>query len=375
MENETVQLSKRDIKRQKIKAKIIDAPDIKYRGIFSYRVLRIFAWISLAVAQILLIHSFGSIKGLWPSMSDGGAFGMGILSSLSTPLFIVASFGLVLSGRERYRHYLLLYGLAFVGVGSGFCIFYARYIVNLFGNIGIGPGTVYDYVNDFMIDKSQINVFADLLAFASFCHFLNYHPKKVFTGKKLIIFRLFMIFPIAYVAVCYILKVLVSFDKLTLSFYFYPFLTTKSPIVFLVFVIVALWIKNRVHFFRKIGVTKEEYAEYLKTNRNSLHFSLHLSITIAVFALAELLAIGIPLLIRMSGTPLDRLIVFLYAGALGIGQTMSMIFAIPFIMLYSYTRFHKNKTIDIAIPIAGVALLALVYLEGIYQIAVNLVGH
>lgn len=104
-------------------------------------------------------------------------------------------------------------------------------------------------------------------------------------------------------------------------------------------------------------------------------FSYRVLRIFAWISLAELLAVGIPLLTRMSGTPLDRLIVFLYADALGIGQTMSMIFAIPFIMLYSYTRSHKNKTIDIAIPIASVALLALVYLEGIYQIAVDLVGH
>ena len=51
-----------------------------------------------------------------------------------------------------------------------------------------------------------------------------------------------------------------------------------------------------------------------------------------------------------------------------------MVFAIPFILLYSYQRKHKDARVDIAIPILGIALIVVVYVEGIYQFIVNFLG-
>ena len=44
-----------------------------------------------------------------------------------------------------------------------------------------------------------------------------------------------------------------------------------------------------------------------------------------------------------------------------------------FIFLYSYKRKHKDGRIDLIIPILGIALLALVYVEGIYQFILEFV--
>jgi hypothetical protein len=50
-----------------------------------------------------------------------------------------------------------------------------------------------------------------------------------------------------------------------------------------------------------------------------------------------------------------------------------MIFLIPIILLFSYTRNHKNPKADTFIPIGGVALAFLVGIEGTYQgIVMNL---
>ena len=50
-----------------------------------------------------------------------------------------------------------------------------------------------------------------------------------------------------------------------------------------------------------------------------------------------------------------------------------MILLIPVILLFSYTRKHKNDQVDLYIPIGGVVLALLVGIEGTYQgIVMNL---
>ena len=45
-----------------------------------------------------------------------------------------------------------------------------------------------------------------------------------------------------------------------------------------------------------------------------------------------------------------------------------MILLIPVIIFFDYTKTYKNKIVDIIIPAAGLALVALVYVEGLYDI-------
>ena len=44
----------------------------------------------------------------------------------------------------------------------------------------------------------------------------------------------------------------------------------------------------------------------------------------------------------------------------------------PLMLLFSYNRTHKYSWIDIAIPIAGIALIVLVHIEFIYQLILQL---
>ena len=58
--------------------------------------------------------------------------------------------------------------------------------------------------------------------------------------------------------------------------------------------------------------------------------------------------------------------------SLGIGNTASALMVAPLVLLFDYTKTHKNKTMDLIIPAAGVALVALVYIEGFFQVLTNL---
>jgi hypothetical protein len=40
---------------------------------------------------------------------------------------------------------------------------------------------------------------------------------------------------------------------------------------------------------------------------------------------------------------------------------------IPVLLLFSYTKTHKNRLLDIAVPITGVAVIILIYMDGLFQ--------
>jgi hypothetical protein len=47
---------------------------------------------------------------------------------------------------------------------------------------------------------------------------------------------------------------------------------------------------------------------------------------------------------------------------------MGTILIIPLLLLFSYTRKHKETLIDAMIPLAGIALIIMIYLEGGYEL-------
>lgn len=56
------------------------------------------------------------------------------------------------------------------------------------------------------------------------------------------------------------------------------------------------------------------------------------------------------------------------AMAVGFGDSISLLVLAPLALLFSYTRRAKNRLVDMLIPVAGVALILIVYVEGIHQL-------
>ena len=359
---------KREIRKQKLKNRLIRPDDIKYQGPISYRVLRIIAWVLIALGQLAFLNGVSDSLVQWNPLGDSLEGFFSFLASIATPLFIVASFGLVLNRKRSYSAFITIYGAGFFAIGLGICLFYFRYINGLFVQLGINETQMSELTTDLLAKRVQVNVFADLFAFSLFNFFLNYSPKKVFTGKKLIIFRLFMILPLAFVITSYVLKVTACFGGIVLPFYIYPFFATRNPIIFLVFALASLWIKNRERLFLKLGATKEEYQKYLLTKRNSLSFSINLSLFVLLAAVLEAIIILVVGFIYIA--EFDNIVPILDNYQLG--QAISMIVAIPILFLYSYTREHKNTLLDIFVPIGGIALCGIVYIEFIFQFVIHL---
>ena len=51
----------------------------------------------------------------------------------------------------------------------------------------------------------------------------------------------------------------------------------------------------------------------------------------------------------------------------GVGGCGGLILVAPIVLLFSYTRTHKNKKIDTLLPIIAIALIAFMYFEGFYH--------
>ena len=56
------------------------------------------------------------------------------------------------------------------------------------------------------------------------------------------------------------------------------------------------------------------------------------------------------------------------AGAVGFGGSVYLIYLAPLVLLFSYTRKPKYRLVDMLIPVAGIALILIVYIEGIHQL-------
>lgn len=364
-------LTKKEKRREKVRKALFSKEDIKYRGPLSYRYLRVLGWLSIASAQVALLTSLCSSAFGWNPIGKSGSLIFSLFGYLSTSFFLFASFGMVLSGQKKYSSFLLTYGLGFLAIGLGFIFFYSRYVYDIFKRADVPEELYVNAFKNLIGNRIPINVFSDLFMFVLFHFFINHHPKKILKNN-IKLFRSLSILPVLFVVVCYILRILNGFSIINMSIYLYPFLPTKSPFIFALFIIISLWIKNRERWFNKLGATKEEYNKFSLTNRNSLSFSIHISIIIGFIVLAEIiLGIFLGIIYLIINPDIDILNVLdIYQ----IGQSGSLLFAVPFLFLYSYTRTHKDKTIDIIIPIVGVGLIVWTYIEILYQILIHFVS-
>ena len=358
--------------------------DIKFRGPLSYRHLRIIGWLFLALGQIAIILNFNEklnifdgYYGNWPQI-------LAIFGSLMTPLFLIAIFSILLNAKDGYRRLLILYSGLAVLVFIATLIVYEHYLVGIFSALDKGAGgsstSPRETARAILLmtgndNHLSFNLFIDLLICTLISFFINYHPTKYFQGKKIYIFRSFIVFPIAYIAAMLALKILSTENIIYLDPLVYPLLTTKTPISFLIFIAMALFIKNREKFFLKKGKTHKEFKEFEKTNVNSLHFSLFLSLIIVVGVILDAIALLITYGILISKpvpSGIDPQLFYFSCAAKayswGLGKSIVMLFIIPLVILFDYKKTYKDSMTDLIIPIVGVAVTAIIYIEGGYQV-------
>lgn len=360
--------------------------DIKFRGPLSYRHLRIIGWLFLALSQISNILRLGEklydTPGwyqAWPTILNNGFYLMG-------PLFLIAIFSILLNAKDGYKRLLLMYTGLSVLMYVVFLLVYEHYLVGVFSVIYSNEGA-HEFAAVLVTGLGHhgffaFNIFIDLLLCALVTFFVNYNPTRFFQGKKIYIFRALVVLPIIYEIASIVLKAVTSEGIITLTPYLFPLLTTKTPISFLIFIAMAFFVKNRRKFFIKKGKTEEDYKEFEKTNVNSLHFSLFLAMTIFAAIIIDLIiAIGLGAILFSRGTPegITDTTFLEYCvskvNSWGFGSCYVMLLIIPIVILFDYKKTHKDKLMDIIIPVAGVAAVAVVYLEGGFEVIRIWLGH
>ena len=370
---ETTKKGRKKKRRRKL-YEINTENDIKYRGPLSYRHLRMFGWFFLAVAQIAVILRIGSKAS--EALAASSAVAIEVLSNFSyimMPLFLLANFSMILRSHANFKRIIILYVGLTLGFAGGYLLIYEHYVVG-FTNIFVQDVTasreILDYIYNMATGSGMktLNVFLDLLLCTMLYFFLIYRPKKFFQGKKIIIFRLFAILPVIYEIASMTLKFLKVSNVIAISPYAYPFLTCKPPLCFVAFIAITLFFAFRKKYFLKHGVEEGQYHEFLKTNANSWQVSSVTSIIFAGCAVIDLVLLLV-LAAIFYNTESGNTGALAAANAFQIGDSMSMVVIIPLVLLFSYTKEHKNALVDILVPIAGIGLIAFVYLEGLFQLS------
>ena len=371
--------------------------DLKYRGPLSYREFKIFGWLCIVIAQIIILMRLGikvNPQGLEGRLSGWMDF-LSWISPLALPFLLMSNFAVMLDNRKSYKSLIMTNALMMLGMFLMFILLFYHFLIGSLEGLSDGNMNFKDFFTKMYYEGDgqkffAFNIFVDLFLCSVFMFFVNYRPTRFFQGKKRIIFRLFAILPIAYELVSLALKWL-SFDNtVRIPFILFPLLTVKPPMTFVVFVALTLFVKRREKKYIKMGGTYEGYQEFLQTNRNSFTFSLHATIIMFVAGAIDLiLMIIIPsvqivlakqAVAAVSGAEaaatydMDTAIIGLMSKmfTIGVGGASQLIVFAPIMLLFSYTRKRDNKIIDTLIPVAAIVLMLLVYLQGFFQLMYNL---
>lgn len=364
-----------EIKKISFKEKIIERKkkrffsnkDIKYKGILSYRYLRILAWISIAVAQLILLNNISDSILKTPVIDKGFADNfLSLVSSLSVPLFIIATFATILNKSKSIKSVLITYGVAYIGMALAIIILYYHYINTVLSKLEVDNESIKEF-SMALGAKLEINVFSDLLFLSIFYFFIMYTPKKYFQNKKIYIFRSFSSIPLIIAFTSYLIKGFSNLGYFSIPFAINPFLTTKPPFIYILFIIVTFWLKHQEKDYIKLGGNKEDYINYEKTNKNSLRFSIILSILMLSISIIEYAI----LLITLATKAYSSLI---YLFAFQFGDCSGLFLGIPFILLFSYSKTYKKNNADLYVTLFGIGIIAFTYVEMIYRMALIFIG-
>ena len=354
--------------------------DIKFRGPISYRYLRIAGWLFLIISQVGILlglaDRFNVIK-----LSDTLIGVLSSSNSLMTPLFLFAAFAQVLVAKDGYRRLLRTYVLGALGIYALFVIVFLHFGVGLLSALSGNWNAAYTTAEAVVAGLSTngsiaFNIFIDLILCTLVTFFINYRPSKHFQGKKIYIFRSLVALPILYELGSITLKLFAANGAINLSPYVVPLLTTKPPVAFLIFIILALFVKNRERFYIKHGKTHEEYQAFLNTNVNRLHFSLFLVFTVigaVIFDIVLAFFVCVFRLVPVAQVTPELVpdafpLVFKSTYEMGFGQCSPMLLIIPLLIFFDYRKTHDNKIVDVIIPIAGIAIIILLYVEGLFEL-------
>lgn len=364
--------------------------DIRYVAPLSYRHLRIFGWLMMLLMQISIVLAlFSSINAKSEATIEFSQSLLtasditGYIGQLAVPFFLLANFALIISSQENIKKLVIFHASMAVLIYVCFILLYDRYFMALATKLlsplfGIEGVKIFMdvFIRIYFTRYLTLNVFVDLLMCSLLYFFLIYKPKKI-KKNKLIFFRLLVIFPILFEAGSAVIKGLsLGANLFLLPIELIPLLTNKPIVTFLAFLAIVIYLKYQEKIYRKLGGQYEEYQEFLTTNAHNLQFDIVLGIIFAVAGILDLIVTIILLFTFSEVNDIDITNLHTFKQVLnfvqpwGFGKGISLLFFSPITLLLNYRKKYSNKTrnIDMLIPLIGMALFVLVFLEGFYQL-------
>ncbi len=338
--------------------------DISYLGPFTYQHFKLFGWFCIVLSQIAVIlhlcirfvDDFPPEFIKWERILNGAA-------NLSLPFLLISNFSQILNSNAGYRKQLVKNSAAAAGVCALYYLLFYRYFVGMVSvtahtgsNLDEAEKLLYSFLNGKIF---SFNIFVDLFICTLAMLFLNYRPRRLFRGKSMLFFRLLTLIPVAYEVSCMVLKSYAAAGKIQIPVAAFPFLTVKPPMTFVLFVFLALFLKIREIQFYRHGRPHEEYQEFLKTNRNSWHYSVFLAAMLVIIS-------GIDYVLGKC---------FPSETVIGFGASTNLVFLAPVVLLFSYTRKPRFQVLDYFIPPTGMGMILWIYLEGFHWLLIHLVPH
>ncbi len=331
--------------------KLLSKQDIKFRGIFSHRAVKILGFVFMFLAQVVIAANIGLKYIEPPTWAEGFISVLEVLSIFALPMFLTANFCSIMTSQSKIKTRLITYSAIAIGIYLLILFLFYRYLYGLGDAISDDPEGAFMFA-DTMAKRIfgkiiNYNVFVDLSLFSLFYYFLFYKPKKITKKVPMIIFRSMSVLPVICAIVATIIYGLYYQGTIDLSVPILAILPCRSIIIYTIFFAIAIVIKLRQELFIKWGGTVEEYNNYAKTNRSSLEMSILASIVIFVLSAVDLiLFINVPMVIFY-----------------GIGFNFYFAFTIPFIFLLSYTRKVKKSIWDILMVVIFIVAVIFLYLE------------
>ncbi len=358
--------------------------DIKYKAPLSYRHLRIFGWLMMALMMLSTIFlTLGSIASLSSDKTHPMNYVLagditGYFGQLAIPFFLLANFALIISSQENIKKLVLTHASLALLVIALYLLCYERYFVGA-ANYLLGPNNGKAAVDSFLMNHFtrylSLNVFVDLLMCSLMYLFLVYKPKKI-KEKKLVYYRLLVIIPILYELCSMLVKGLsVGLGLFVLPLEVLPFLTNKPIVTFLSFIVIILYLKYQKKIYVKLGGEPKQFQDYLSTNAHSFQVGVVLAITFAVSGFVDLIITSIMMAILSPDVNAFESFatfkkVLNVVQPWGFGKGISLLVVSPVALLFNYRKKYdtKTKSWDFIIPSAGVLVCFLILLEGAYQI-------
>lgn len=367
--------------------KVQSGADIKYKAPLSYRHIRIAGWIAMVFAQLAIVFAF-CLKS-WQDTPHNlntisifeGIFAQ--IGQLALPLFLIANFAIIFTSKEDIKKLLLYHLCVAIAIYGAFLLIYCRYLTGLSTKIFGDEGkTLLEATTKIFFSKYlTFNVFIDLLMCSLTYFFSMYIPKKYFTGKKIYIFRSLVIFPIAYEVASIVLKGLsLALGLFNIPVELFPLFTSKPIMTFASFLIIMTFLKIREKLYTKHTGSIEGYDKFQKSNRNKFQITLFISILFIIMALLDgilfliLKNIYMPeMILEYEGDIKAATTAFEHSMRIwGVGKSIPLALSVPFIMCFNFTRkYDKSSRIyDFLIPILGILLCFLTFIEGFYDVIV-----